>query len=172
MASVLSLLTVTVVFALPTSSFNCFTLTASESPTPLDTLVILLPPLSKPSFVKETVVVVPADGLIVMPSGPVTVVVVPSVVVTLPGVIVVVPSPSFVTSTFDNLVIESFRLYVKFLPSCLIFKFLPAMKATSLSFVTCSDVGLEPVACSPPSTTSEVAYQPRFAFKSLIELFN
>ena len=52
-------------------SFNCFTLTASVLFVPSATLVILLPPLSRPVFVNLTsVVVVPGvvGALIVMPS--------------------------------------------------------------------------------------------------------
>ena len=52
-------------------AFNCFTLTASVLFVPSATLVILLPPLSRPVFVNLTsVVVVPGvvGALIVMPS--------------------------------------------------------------------------------------------------------
>ena len=54
-----------------TLSFNCFTFTASVLAVPAATLVILLPPLSRPWLVNLTsVVVVPGvvGALIVMPS--------------------------------------------------------------------------------------------------------
>ena len=47
-------------------SFNCFTLTASVLFVPSATLVILLPPLSRPVFVNLTSVVVPPTGAVIV----------------------------------------------------------------------------------------------------------
>ena len=124
------LLTVTVVFALPTSSFNCFTLTASVSSVPATTFVILLPPLFKPVFVKDTLGPVPFDGLIVIPLGPITVVVVPSVVVTLPAstFVVVVPS-AFVNSAL----VKPFNSFANFTSTVEPFAFTPILLSDNLS---------------------------------------
>ena len=47
-------------------SFNCLTFTASVSFSPALTLTILLPPLSKPSLVNLTSVVVPPAGAVIV----------------------------------------------------------------------------------------------------------
>ena len=49
-----------------TLSFNCLTFTASVSFSPALTLTILLPPLSKPSLVNLTSVVVPPAGAVIV----------------------------------------------------------------------------------------------------------
>ena len=93
-ASLSSPFTVTVVFALPTSSFNCATLTASVSFSPLATLIILLPPLSRPVFVKDTVL---SPFSIVIPDVLTVVALSPSRYTVSPAVVEVVTSPSFTT---------------------------------------------------------------------------
>ena len=56
-------------FSVEMLSFNCSTFTASLLSVPFATLVILLPPLFKPVFVKETVLLSSFElaGLMVMP---------------------------------------------------------------------------------------------------------
>ena len=93
--------------------------------------MILLPPLFKPAFVKDTLVpVLPSDGLIIIPLGPVTVVVVPSVVVTLPPSTFVVDLPSAVA---NSALVKPFNSFANFTSTVEPLAFTPILLSDNLS---------------------------------------